>query len=426
MSDTVIITFNMVPFTALWGGSQRMYFLANQLGCDEEVSIFCCDQGYFQEYESLKVHHNVSINPIKMPFKSLQKYVENRFTSSVLNSGDGRKSKKRFSWFQGIVKYIDKSIFNEFGFLGVVVLVWVIGLCANNIFRNKIFQAKNIIISGPYFTTFLVSLFIRLLKKRQIKIILDYRDPWNQVHKGSVVSRFLETVCIRCSNHLVLFSNEFAHNFDNYRIPIEIVYNGYDENNWKDVRSEVPVKKSRIQFVYASSHTTFSHGSGRDLTMFLSRLSKLSLLEKKNAKVTILGCIDTPKVDYCHAFLEVEFKGRINNRAALQLLSNSDVNLTIDTSEVPSKYTITGKLFDLLRAEKCIYAISNSHEIGFIKFLKQYDYEFYFSNNSADQIDKIILQLLKKTEFTVKYAGRSEYTRTEQNKKFIEILSRPH
>ena len=426
MSNTVIIAFNMVPFTALWGGSQRMYFLANQLGCDEEVSIFCCHQGYFHEYESLPLHQNVSIYPIKMIIKPVQRYVENRFTKSVLSSDVRRSSEKRFSWFQKAVKYIDKYIFNEFGFLGMVGLVWIIGLCVNNIFRNKIFQAKNIIISGPYFTTFLVSLFVRFLRKSEIKIILDYRDPWNQVHKGSVVSRFLERACIRSSDHLVLFSEEFADNFVKYGIPIEIVYNGYDENNWSNIKNEAPIEKSRIQFTYASSHTTFSQGSGRDLTLFLNRLSKLTLSEKKYAKITILGCTDIPNSDYSHAFLEVEFKGRINNRSALRILSNSDVNLIVDTSEAPSKYTITGKLFDLLRAEKCIYAISNSHEIGFIKLLQQYEYDFFVSDNSADQIDNVILQLLKKTEFKVNYTGRSEFSRTVQNKKFIKILTQPN
>ena len=94
----------MLPFTNSWGGSQRMFFLANFLSQNGfDVTVYCVDQGFRDNSK----HINFEVKPIA---------VKNIVTKLDIN--DVKSQKKSILTFvnvkEKIIKPLVKLIFKRY------------------------------------------------------------------------------------------------------------------------------------------------------------------------------------------------------------------------------------------------------------------------------------------------------------------------
>ena len=427
-----IVAYHMIPYTRIWGASQRMYYLANQLvdsGFDTTVI-----SGFYGEFKHEGKYSNFEHIPVLTKPKFIQNHQEKLILKGInieqrgLTPKLGPKQYILEKIIKPIYRVIERFFFNDFGAIGLFVLLW--NKQAYLVLKKKIEDTgvKVIVFSGPYFTCFRL---VKKIKKKypHVKIILDYRDPWNLLKKGSFITNRLEKILLNKADIVTFFSDKFldsmCNRFEINRSKCLAMYNGYDAQLWEIIGpSNVRLNSDKLIISYTSSDITFEPGSGRDPTVLLKAV--LGSKYSKNIVLNLVGCKNLP------AFLRnTEFSSNIkllpllSHKETLKILRDSHVAVVLSSDEAPVTYTLTGKLFDCLRSGAYLLGIANSRDIDYRKIIENKQIGVGCLNNVTDirsKIEDIYLKWRSGTLYLRNSERYDEFSRYNQNNKLIEKI----
>ena len=427
-----IITYHMIPYTNIWGATQRMYFLAEQLLSENfNVTVIHAKYGYFDKY---KKQINFESIPIAIKPTIIQKFQESLQSRNVRNKPTDIRSvnlwKLKIRKIIGqILKIIEKVFYNDFNLIGLISEFWIKE--AKPVLRNVIKEnnTRIVIISGPYFSIFKLAKYVKK-KYPDLKVILDYRDPWNLLKKGSLITLHKEKTALKISDLHVFFSERFAKAMNKkYKQDGSksiVVYNGYDNKIWDELNNEdknLICKNEKMVISYVSSNITFSKKSSRNPSSLIKGLS-----ESKHASKIILnlvGCIDEHQDESFHVDAIINYLPVIPHKEALKVLLNSDISVILHSDDNPSPYVVTGKLFDCIRSNSYILGIDNSLKTDYYKIITENNIGICCQNNSTqirESIDKLFnLWELDKLSISDNI-DRIKFSRHYQNSIYIKAI----
>ena len=373
-----IVTYHMIPNTRIWGASQRMYYLANQLvdsGFDTTVV-----SGFYGEFKHEGKCSNFEHIPVLIKPDFIQAHQEKLAVKSATDGEVKAPKKLGFKSYilENLVKPVyramERLLFNDYGAVGLFMFLWnrqALPVISEEIVKRN---TKIIIFSGPYFTCFRLAFKIKKIYPH-IKIVLDYRDPWNLLKKGSFITNKLEHKLLQIADSITYFSEKFLDAMhDRYEIERGkgiVMYNGFDNALWNSIDNGPSQSRSdKLVITYAGSDITFEPGSGRDPDALIRAVT--GSLFNEHIVLNLVGCKNQPeKNKYGNNSSNINFLPRVSHKRSLEILSESDVVVILSSDEFPSDYTVTGKLFDGIRSGAYILGIANSREIDYKKIIEK-------------------------------------------------------
>ncbi len=418
----LIITYEMIPFADNWGGCQRIYYLAQALvSAEYKIWVASSKITNILNYYGQRIDFNQII--IEHPFRLFK-----NTNSTALNLSQKRKPGLIRRFRSALVYKIDKVLFNEPNKgMGIYSTFWVkkaFRTIIKHIVENGI---DTVILSGPPFTLFMLA---RKIKRSigSVNIIFDYRDPWNLWNNKKYFSSYIERICLKYSD-LVVVSTDSLQSAMSKKYTQEnfiTVFNGYSAELWSKIRpGKVPSNKIIISYVGAIN---FKPDSFRDTTEFFKVYDDLP--HKSLFEIRFIGVNNSVEVEELKSrFPEIIFMGKVPVEESLKLMTESHYLLNIHTSvDESSKYLIGAKIFDYLRSGRTIISINNPNS---------YEQKFLRGKNSIcclnkyEEIQKVFARLSNNREYILSGEKYSEplneeisiYSRENQNKRYIDIIN---
>jgi glycosyltransferase involved in cell wall biosynthesis len=361
----LIITYDMIPCTRHWGGCQRMYFLAEHLqhkGFDVSViHSLKSDSGTFG-----KERHFQGI-PVGFKSSFIQSIVDSR------NKPDGNKNIKKniiknilSSIVENTVRIIDTMNYNEpnpgMGFISKHWIMGAAGAILDHIDQNNI---GTVIVSGPPFGIF--SIVTKIKKHRPgVKVILDYRDPWNLWNDRRGLLLLKEKNIARSADEIVVTNDPLkgamAGKFKISPAKIEVVSNGYSEKDWEAVSAKPGKNKKQLVISYIGA---MNFSGYRNPVYILNALEEFSARDE-----ILLQFIGITPDERTQALAKrfgnsIRFVPKIPHRESLAEMLQSDVLLLIHTATgLSSGYLVSAKLYDYIRSGKPVWSIGISKALN--------------------------------------------------------------
>lgn len=439
--DVLIITNEMIPNATNWGACQRMYFLAKSLN-DGLIKTCVCSIG--------KKWNNTYGN--ELTFDILPIPIKNKFFRDFIDSKNDRKdgvknsnSQENHSLLKSLRSFVknnkflftilnfpDEYIFNEPSvFMGSISRSWVKSSLSQieSFIRNN--SIKVIIISCPPFGLFSIA---EKLKKSfpNVSIIFDYRDPWNMWVKRSRIARYLENKYLRyadlvvCTNRNLATDTANEYGIENNKVCV--IENGYSEAVWSDIDTSTKPKNDLMTITYAGAInlTPSSKMSYRDVTELFSAFEKI-IADGKKIRLQFIGTSDSG--EYIENLQErlkehLVIKPSMPNRDANSEMVKSDVLLLIHTAnDNSSKYLVSGKLYDYIRAGRYILCIGDKESLhkDIIEKLSIGSYCLNEKDKIYECISKIYDNWLK-DNLPKSPVDSTIYSREHQNFKYRKII----
>lgn len=219
--------------------------------------------------------------------------------------------------------------------------------------------------SSPY-SDHLVGYYIK--KKYNIPWIADYRDPWITYHYKSKLTKveedlefFMEKSIIDTADRIIhvtsLATDDYIHIFKKDRIKIRTITNGYDENDFMDLRKYNVNKKFVItyggtlhnnqfpkSFINAINELVMENKINKDLLQVNFYGKFLNGIKEKINEIDKLGIIN------CYEY--------VSHKEILEINLNSNMLFLPIGREDEFKSVYTGKIFEYMRLNVPILALS--------------------------------------------------------------------
>ena len=380
LNKVVIITYDMIPHSSTWGGAQRMYFLSEYLTkADIEVTVFSCKKHTNNYYGNKTTFKNISID---VQNKFFNKFIYSRGLKQESKTKDSlsflnalRRYLKRNKFLFTFLNKMDKKIYNEPSFLsGSISRSWIKSTKDTIIQYMQDNEIKNVIISAPPFGMFSVAKDIKTTLAN-CNIIFDYRDPWNLWKNNGFFPRMIERKYLKYADSIVCtnvnLANDMSKIFNIDRSKFYIIENGYSSNVWGDIlNSNINATKNKMMtltYVGAVDIELSSTFGYRDITHLLEALDKC-LENGIHIIIKFIGVLNTNS-EYAQ-FLKEKYNGNLQfepimeNKKANKMMLVSDVLLLLHTvCDNSSKYIISGKIYDYIKANKMILSIGDESGI---------------------------------------------------------------
>lgn len=215
--------------------------------------------------------------------------------------------------------------------------------------------------------------------------IVDFRDEWtnnpySKPDKNSLAYKInfaLEEKIVNTADKIITVTPKSNENYQNIfelkQEKVVTITNGYDEEDFKKL--DINIHKND-KFTIVHNGLFYGIRNPHTFLISLNNLIENGLIDKSKVKVFFSWSEnDKDWFPYIGKFqLEsvVEFFGYISHEESLQLASIADLLLLIVGPGVENKVTYPGKLFEYLRLEKTILALSpiNSEVDNLIKKFK--------------------------------------------------------
>ena len=424
----LIIAPEIVPRVNSWGGSQRMYYLANML---EEwgANVTTLAPGFADA---------VACKNKKILYRSIylgEVFGERKESGHKKHLAEERKNKKLIlkkikRIIYSILVTMDYFVYSEpSSFQGRFYKKWLkehdreIKECIDT---NKI---EKIIISGPSFALFSIA---KKIKKNDadIRIIFDYRDPWYLWKKQKNLAYLKEKKFLKYADCVVCFSEAFRNDMCKiFKISMDkakVVCNGYSEETWEKVEMDWEGKvreDGRLVITYVGS-MDFNDNKKN----YRNPNAIMKAVERLPEGVVELRFVGVSSMEEMKVRNNISYVGKVTQEESFGYMLESDVLLNIhDTHDDSGEYLVPGKFYDYMRSGKVIWNIGKENSLA-TKMLKEYKLGVSCENNRnnlEDMIDQLIA-LKKKGEINrLRWDDRESvlfFSREIQNKMYMEIL----
>jgi len=143
-----------------------------------------------------------------------------------------------------LAKYVRSNIFIPDAKIG-----WYLGNRKRLLRLVRKEKIETIITTGPPHSTHLFGEYVK--RKTSIKWIADFRDPWSGLYYEKMLNRTkrskqrnlnLERKVLENADHVIVVSRGIKEEFKDFENKIEIIYNGYDEDDLIGLHAEVTKK----------------------------------------------------------------------------------------------------------------------------------------------------------------------------------------
>jgi len=292
---------------------------------------------------------------------------------------------------------------------------------AREIIRKENIEA--LITTGPPHSTHLMGL--KLIKEFNLKWVADMRDPWVNVYYNSIFPRTqstitkdqkLETEVLKSADVVSVVSNGLKKEFEDRAKKIDVVYNGFEENDFID--NSLPVD-DKFVISYIGNFKP-----NQDVPVFWKALSELTFnkpeLRKKlvlrltgNIHPQVIESIKEAGMESC-----LELNDFVSHREAIAQMKSSNLLLFIIPKTDGNEKILTGKLFEYLASETQLFSIGPVDGDA-AKILQEC--------GRMKMIDYADLNSMKEKVFQRRVNGVSleymRYTRREQARKLLSLLS---
>lgn len=430
-SDNILIIVpEMVPRVQSWGGSQRMYYLANMLE-KQGKSVITVSPGFETALEC--ENKEVLYCPVYLGGNDER---ENKKGEE----NDPRKKEKKANSFLKKAKTsiymflvaVDYFIYSEpSSFQGIFYEKWL------KDYEKAIWECivqkeiKKIIISGPSFSLFSIAKKIKK-KNGNIKIIFDYRDPWFLWKKRKNLAYLKEKRYLKYADCIVCFSEIFRQDMCKaFEIDInktEVVYNGYSEETWEKVdenkrKNRTREKKLVITYVGGMDFND-NRKNYRNPNMIMRAVEKL---EEGTVELKFVGVAAAEKMEKRN---NINYIQKVTQEESFMYMLESDVLLNIhDTDDESGKYLVPGKFYDYMRSGQVIWNIGEEDGLA-ARLLKEYGLGVSCINRMdtvEEMLDKLIV-LKERGEIKklrrVGEKGILSFSREMQNAGYMRVLDR--
>lgn len=215
--------------------------------------------------------------------------------------------------------------------------------------------------TAPPFSSHVVA--ARLAAGAGLPLVLDYRDAWadNPFQRASSPSfaartRKLEDEVLAAAAGVVCVTEGMAAHYRGRAVgkPVIFIPNGYDEADFNDTAAAAG---GPFTVVYAGQFY-----AGRMPWSFLEaagRFARARHLGPGEIKIRFLGPIGPSVLGPARAYgVTVEAAGVVGHREAVAAMTAADVNLLIIGGHTGAEATLTGKIFEYLRAGRPILALA--------------------------------------------------------------------
>lgn len=227
---------------------------------------------------------------------------------------------------------------------------------AESILKNEKIDA--IITTGPPHSTHLIGLMLK--KKYGIKWLADLRDPWTAIFYNHLLPRTassrqkddeLETEVLKSADRVTVISPGMKAQLAAKRSDIEVIYNGYDE---EDFATQGPAVKSE-HFTIRYVGNLIANQNVPELWHALKALSQ----SHTDVKIELIGRVDADvKASIDAAGLNnVAYLDFVPHKTAIELIKDSALVLFIIPDVPDSKLIMTGKLFEYIASGTEILAL---------------------------------------------------------------------
>ena len=358
--------------------------------------------------EIIEVHHIIQVNKAGYLYSNVQVY-----------------------W-----KQFSAAVFRRFVLPFLVPDQYILRLPKTVVRSVKLIRRKKmqvLISSSPCHSIQLAGYLIKKITKKPW--VLDFRDGWIENvfvrPKNKIKYRIeymLEAVCLRNCDKIIVTTKEHKEKLllffgDILRHKIVVITNGYDTEDFENTFEE---QRNKLVMSY-----TGSLGYNRMPTFFLESLKAATLKKlglKKDLIVNFYGASShRARDEVVRLGLEglVNLKDQIKRNQCINVMVNSDILLDFLSAERGSDHTISGKLFEYLRAGKLILAFCDEGpEATLIRNTKS---GVVVGTKDVDEATEIILDLYDKWRNGGLEAGSNESTvqqfdRKELTKKLASLL----
>lgn len=349
-----IVSYDMIPYTQYWGGCQRMFFLADELSNQFEVTVCCAEKNNTGTFGQ-----KVRFNTLAIPFnnKFIQKFVNKKNTPVKSSESVGGKTKKGLP--EKIIRSIDHFFFNEPNpGMGAVSSIWANNALPALIKHIKEQSIRCIVLTAPPFGVFNL---VKPLKQiiPGLKVILDYRDPWNLWKKGNAAVMHKEKASLKLADKVITtnkpLADALAAEFDIDRVKFEVISNGYAESVWSGVNSNVTSDNKDFTISYIGS---INFGGYRNPDQFFKAFEHFTGF--KNSVLRFIGVsLDASAIALKERFGDrIQFVEKIPHQESLREMLQSDVLLNFHTvNDSSAKYLVSAKVYDYIRSGKKILSV---------------------------------------------------------------------
>jgi glycosyltransferase involved in cell wall biosynthesis len=431
--SVLIITFDMIPYSPSWGACQRIYFLAEYLenkGVD--VTVVHATGNNFGDFEMPVHFHRIPVGG-------------NSSTNGISQSESGSKSRLLQSAMRSIKFLLKKShisFFENLIFNDPTPWKGIIGYLFARNARSAILKAIKersisiVIISGPPFSLFSLAPIIKR-KFPDVKIIFDYRDPWN-ADSSPRISTLLEKKYLKYPDKVVFLNDRMLSDcLQRYGLPeskCDTVLNGYSKKDWDVVEKQFlespqqPIPKNSRMVISFIGSANFSKGGIADFSTFFDAFQ----IFQKNRTILLrfIGISPSEETE--------KIKQRFNNNIEIipavslqnsyKYMLSSDVLLLLHTQKTMAKYVMTGKMFDYIRSGKVICGMGSEKETYFLDFIAKYKLGLGCINQPTDIQKTLEILYYHWENGTLDQVRQNvglnieDYSRDEQNFKYLKIL----
>jgi len=300
----------------------------------------------------------------------------------------------------------------------------------------KIIKKENIdaiFATSPIWTSLLVGFLLKKTTKKPL--VIDFRDPWTdnpfaeyptKLHEN--IEKKMEETILTQANYVIVASdstkNSLIKRYPFIKSKIEVITNGFDPDDFKDLKIQEQTNKFRI------THTGSIYGllTARPFLLALKKLTEEKADLRKKLESIFVGNYgkETPLLVKKFKLEDVVKLVRyVPHKECLELMLNSQALLLLITVEDPrGEGILTGKLFEYLASQRPILAIApeNGAAANVIRSLKA---GIIVSQNNIQLIKDTILKLYEqwKQDKLIRITGDiSKYDRRILTQRLAQIF----
>ena len=294
--------------------------------------------------------------------------------------------------------------------------------------KNKKYDAV-MATMGPY-TSGIIAYYVS--RKFKIPLIIDYRDHWTlhpyinfitPIHKK--IAEYWEYKILRFALVISTASKSIKSDLlkkygDNIEPKIHVMYNGWDEIDFDDIKQFRRDGNIIIRYI----GNFYGHQTPKYFIKALDDLMDAGKMPE-DIKFEFIGNFYKDTQSYIRNSKISEYLTiipQVNHKKALEYLMNSDV-LLLFIGTPKGKGVFTGKLFEYIRSGKEILAmVPPDGEAA--EILKDYNHTFICPMEDSSKISEMFLNLynLIKDGKTMKRLIPEEASRKNQTKEFVYFI----
>jgi glycosyltransferase involved in cell wall biosynthesis len=354
MKKILILTYNYVPYNVT-GTFRIMRFVKYFPRFGIKPFIVTAEQGNHHMNKNLEknIPREAEIFRFKSQIPDVQEY-----NPKVSFLYDEHSNKFKIYAIK-LIKYI-KDIF----FSPDIYIIWCIRILPKLIRLIHKERIKMLMVTGGPFSLFLLGTIIKKITK--VKLILDYRDPWqtnpNQLQQTLIrrkLNRLYEVFCLKNADLVIGTTIQIINKIEQYyKGKTLVIPNGIDKDDFREINLS-ELKKDLFLIGYTGKFDVTSNSYNP--TFFLEVFKKfISIHKEKKIKLIVIGDANKKTITYIELISLsnfVIFKGPLPFHEVIKEEAKCNILLHF-LYPTKAKDRISIKLLEYLQMQKPILSIN--------------------------------------------------------------------